>query len=71
MVMSDSIITECPEILPVRFVVDNALQNPDTCGILFNRHRDTDYLIVPKRLIAPALPLGKANKDFLRDNDLL
>lgn len=71
MVMSDTLITERPEILPVRFVVDNALENPNTCGLLFNRHHETYYLIVPKRLFDPTVPPDKANKDFLRDFDLL
>ena len=51
MALNDNTTPEPPEKLPLRFVVDNALNKPVIGGLVFNRHVRDRTLIVPKQFL--------------------
>lgn len=51
MAESDKSLPEAPEKLPLRFVVDNALNKPVIGGLVFNRHAPDRMLIIPKQFL--------------------
>lgn len=52
------------EELPVRFIIDNALQKRTIGGLLFNRHRVNHLFLIPKQLLDPEKSYVKALKDM-------
>ena len=53
---SDPLLTEACEKLPVRFVIDNALNKPVIGGLIINRHSKNKCIIIPKQLLGdPAM----------------
>ena len=52
MARSDKMLTEPIETLPVRFVVDNALNKAVIGGLVFNHHDEDRIMICPKEFLS-------------------
>ena len=52
MAKSDKMLTEPVETLPVRFVVDNALNKAVIGGLVFNHHDEDRIMICPKEFLS-------------------
>ena len=52
MARSDKMLTEPVETLPVRFVVDNALNKAVIGGLVFNHHDEDRIMICPKEFLS-------------------
>ena len=68
MARSDKMLTEPIETLPVRFVVDNALNKAVIGGLVFNHHDENRIMICPKEFLAETT-LMKAMQAVFGDKD--
>lgn len=62
MARSDSMLPEPWGELPVRFVVDNALNKPVIGGLIFNHHDEKKAMVIPKHFFGSVEDLMKAVK---------
>ena len=69
MARSNKMLTEPVETLPVRFVVDNALNKAVIGGLVFNHHDEERIMICPKELLAETT-LVKAMQEVFGDADI-
>ena len=51
---SDSALPEPWQPMPLRFVIDNALNKPSIAGLIFNQHKKKRSQIIPKALLGDA-----------------
>ena len=64
MARSDKMLTEPVETLPVRFVVDNALNKAVIGGLVFNHHDENRIMVCPKEFLAETTLLKAVQEVF-------
>lgn len=65
---SDEILSEPCEILPIRFVIDNALNKPVIGGLVFNRQHPDKCMNIPKQFLGDFKMVRKAFERALEGN---
>lgn len=65
---SDEILFEPCEILPIRFVIENALNRAVIGGLVFNRHNPDKCMNIPKQFLGDFEMVRKAFERVLKGN---
>ena len=65
---SDATLQEPCEILPLNFVIDNALSKPVIGGLVFNKHHPDKIMNIPKQFLGDSATMFKAYKRVLEGN---
>ena len=68
MARADKMLTEPVETLPVRFVVDNALNKAVIGGLVFNHHDENRIMVCPKDFLVESTLL-KAMQEVFGDTE--
>ncbi len=66
---ADHLLQEPCEKLPVRFVIDNALNKPVIGGLIINRHSKDKSIVIPKQFLGDPAMVFEAIKNVFSNPD--